>query len=157
MALFDFASSFLTNTFIFQTFVPFIILFAVIWGLLAAINRFNTKTNTVIAVGFALIAAYSNPFVLSYIAALGSSLALVLFVLLFVFGVIRWGLGRGRDVYFETSTYRKQYEHYGKELEKIESEVRGGGLSDAQMARKAKEYEDIKKKMAVLDLKMKAT
>lgn len=153
----SFPTDFLSNIFIFQTFIPFIILFAIIWGLLEAINRFSGKVNLVISLGFALIAAFTNPWILSYIATLGAYTAVVLFGILFLFGIIRWGLGRGHDIYFETSSYGKQYQHYERELKKIEEKLRSGELSESEMNSELKRAKEIKDKMEVLRLKMTQT
>lgn len=118
MALLD-ISTLLTNSFVFQVFIPFIIIFAVFWGLLEMIDRFGSKVNLTISLGFALIAAYTNPWILAYIATLGSIVAVVLFGILFLFGVIRWGLGRGKEIYVETAAYDKQITEITKKIEKL--------------------------------------
>lgn len=118
MALLD-ISTLLTNSFVFQVFIPFIIIFAVFWGLLEMIDRFGSKVNLTISLGFALIAAYTNPWILAYIATLGSIAAVVLFGILFLFGVIRWGLGRGKEIYVETAAYDKQITEITKKIEKL--------------------------------------
>jgi hypothetical protein len=123
MALTDFLPN-LTSTFVFQNFIPFIVLFAIFLGLLEAINRFKAKTNLVISLGFALIAAFTNPWVLSYIATLGSYAALIIFGMLFLFGIIRWGLGRGKDIYYETASKGKQLDKLTKQAEKLLNEYK---------------------------------
>jgi hypothetical protein len=133
MAIFDFPTTFLTNTFVFQIFVPFIILFAILWGLLEAIKIFeSSKVKLVIALGFSLVASFTNPWILAYIAALGAYMAVVLFGILFLFGVIRWGLSRGHDIYFETSSYRRQIEKLAKEKAKLEEKLQKPGLKQAE-------------------------
>lgn len=123
MALFD-INSFLTNTFVFQFFIPFIILFAILWGLLEAINVFHSsRVKIVIALGFALVASYTNPWILAYIATLGSYAAVILFGLLFLFGVVRWGLGRGKEIYIETAPYKKQIDDIAKKVEKLQRKL----------------------------------
>jgi hypothetical protein len=142
MAIFDVSTTFLTNTFVFQIFIPFIILFAVLWGLLEAINIGSSKVKLVISIGFALVASYTNSWILAYIAALGSYMAVVLFGILFLFGVIRWGLSRGHDIYFETSSYRRQIEKLAKEKAKLEEKLQKPGLKRAEGEAI---YENIKK------------
>jgi uncharacterized membrane protein len=158
MALFDFTSNFLTNTFVFQVFIPFLILFAILWGLLEAINVFgSSRVKLVIALGFTLIASFTNSWILAYIATLGAYMAVVLFGVLFLFGILRWGLGRGHDIYLETSSYEKQYKHYARQLRDIEDKVRSGGLSESEMHSEIKKAKDIKEKMEILRLKMTQT
>jgi len=154
MALFDFASSFITNTFIFQNFIPFIILFALLWGLMSAISsewfKFGKKVNLVISLGIALTAAYTNPWILAYIAALGSYAAVVMFGLLFVFGVVRWGLGRGRDIYYDTASRGKREEHLIKELENWQRKFEGAPEGSKQREEIAKKMKQIESELDVL-------
>jgi len=148
MALTDFLPE-LTNSFIFQNFIPFIILFAIFWGLLEAIGRFKAKTNLVISLGFALIAGFTNPWILSYIATLGSYAALILFGMLFLFGVIRWGLGRGRDIYYDTASKEKRLEKLIREHEKWQNKLEAAG-TDSEKAEIIKRLKDIEIKMEVI-------
>jgi hypothetical protein len=157
MALSDLIpTNFLTNTFIFQSFIPFLILFAIIWGLLEAINRFSSKVNLIISIGFSLTAVFSNPWILVYIATLGSYAAVILFGMLFLFGVIRWGLGRGRDIYLETSSYDKQYKKLMEERAKLVEKVQSEENPEKQKAL-VKRIKDIEDKMKILDIKRTPT
>lgn len=149
MALFDFATGFITNTFIFQVLIPFIILFAIVWGLLEAIGKLGHKVNLVVAIGFALLAAYTNPFILTFIATLGSTVAIVLFGILFLFGIIRWGLSRGHDIYFETSSYKRQREYYEKELDKVNRELAKPGQSREKLGHLVDKQKELEKRIAV--------
>jgi hypothetical protein len=148
MVTIDLPIDFLSNTFIFQNFVPFIILFAILFGLLESIGKFKLKTNLVVAVGFALIAAYTNPWVLSYIATLGSSAAVVLFGILFFFGIIRWGLGRGKDIYDETAPKETKIRKLIKEKEKWENKYRSA-RSDSEKASIIKRIEELKMQIEI--------
>ena len=148
MALTDFLPE-LTSSFIFQNFIPFIILFAIFWGLLEAINRFKAKTNLVISLGFALIAAFTNPWVLSYIATLGSYAALIMFGFLFLFGIIRWGLGRGKDIYYETASKERRLEKLMREQQKWQNKLEAAG-SDSEKTEIVKKLKDIEMKMEVI-------
>ena len=149
MALLD-VTTFLTSSFVFQNFIPFIILFAIFWGLLEAIGKFKSKTNLVISLGFALIAGYSNPWVLSYIATLGSYAALVLFGLLFIFGIVRWGLGRGRDIYYDTASIGKREERLRKKLDKLNRDFQGAPEDSKQREEIAKKMRQIEGELDVL-------
>ena len=148
MVTIDLPIDFLSNTFIFQNFVPFIILFAILFGLLESIGKFRLKTNLVVAIGFALIAVYTNPWVLSYIATLGSSAAVVLFGILFLFGIIRWGLGRGKDIYYETAPKETKIRKLIKEKEKWENKYRGA-RTDSEKASIIKRIEDLKTQIEI--------
>jgi len=156
MAIFDVPTNLFSNTFVFQIFIPFIILFAIFWGLLQSIGKFSTRINVILSFGFALTAAYTNPFILSYIAALGSTAALVLFGLLFLFGVIRWGLSRGHDIYFETSSYARQREHYERELAKVNRELAIPGLPQHRIEFLAKRQKELETKIKAAEAREKA-
>lgn len=144
-----FPTDLLSNIFIFQTFIPFIVLFAIFLGLLEAINRFKAKTNLVISLGFALIAAFTNPWVLSYIATLGSYAALIIFGMLFLFGIIRWGLGRGKDIYYETASKERRLEKLMREQQKWQNKLEAAG-SDSEKTEIVKRLKDIEMKMEVI-------
>lgn len=157
MALIDFSSNFLSNTFIFQTFIPFIILFAILWGLLEIIfEKWSSKIKIVISLGFALIASFTNGWILVYIATLGSYMAVVLFGILFLFGVLRWGLSRGHDIYYETSSYQKQYQHLARQKEKIVQKIEGA-KSDREKMDLMKTLNDVDNRMKLLQYKMQRT
>lgn len=151
----NFPADFLSNIFIFQTFIPFIILFAILWGLLEAIGIFKSyRTNLVIALGFSSIAAFTNPWILAYIATLGSYAAVVLFGALFLFGVIRWGLSRGRDVYFETSSYQKQIANLTKQKAKLEEKLGQKDLDRSQAESIVKQIKDLETKIRILEARL---
>jgi hypothetical protein len=103
---------------IFQAIVPFVVIFAVFWGILEMTRLLNGKTRIVLAVAFTL-AVFFSPFWLiisTYILNLGAFLAVGMFVLIFIFGTLRWGLGRSVDIYHETGGYEKKIRDLNKKL-----------------------------------------
>lgn len=121
-----------------------------------AINRFSSKVNLVISIGFSLIAVFTNPWILVYIAMLGSYAAVILFGLLFLFGVIRWGLSRGRDIYLETSSYEKQYQKLIEERAKLVEKLHSEENPEKQKGL-VNRIKDIENKMKILEIKKTPT
>lgn len=111
-------------------FIPFIVIFVILWGILSAIGFFkkNRKINGVIALGITLFLASTDlfPMLSQWMIQLGSMTAVVVFLLIFVGGVIIWGVNRGRDIYFDTSSkgnrLKKLQKELSKEMEKYRKE-----------------------------------
>ncbi|HLC39700.1 MAG TPA: hypothetical protein VJJ76_02355 [archaeon] len=129
MALFDlsYIQSLGIDQLLFGLIFPFLVLFAIFWGLLATMRVFGTKVNTVLALILSLVILPTSAFVwfATYLVQLGSTLALVVFIAIFVFGVIRWGFSRGKDIYIGTGGYDRQIKEKRKKmheyLNKLES------------------------------------
>ena len=129
MALFDlsYIQSLGIDQLLFGLIFPFLVLFAIFWGLLATMRIFGTKVNTVLALILSLVILPTPAFVwfATYLVQLGSTLALVVFIAIFVFGVIRWGFSRGKDIYIGTGGYDRQIKEKRKKmheyLNKLES------------------------------------
>jgi hypothetical protein len=154
MALFDF-TSFISSTFVFQYFVPFIILFAIFWGLIEMIGRFKTKINLVLSLGFAMIAVYTNPWILVYIATLGSYAAVVLFGVIFIFGIIRWSLGRGQDIYYDTASKSKKLDKLIKESADLTRKLNGTPENSKERLEVFRRLKDVNEKIEMLRIEMK--
>jgi hypothetical protein len=155
MAITDFfPSNIVTNTFFYQNLIPFIVLFAILWGLVEMAGRFKPKINIVIAGGFSLIAVYTNPWILTYIATLGVYMAVLIFGILFLFGIIRWGLGRGKDIYVETASYEKQLTSSMSQLQKIDDKLSSGGLSNTEANELLRRKSDLENKIKILRLRL---
>lgn len=151
MALFDLPANLFSSTFIFQVFIPFIILFAILWGLLESMGKFSFRVNFVVAMGFSLIAAFTNPWILAYIATLGSYAAVVLFGALFLFGVIRWGLGRGKEIHLETAPYESQIQNMAKKIDDLKRDF--PKQNEEQQKHTIKTIEDLEMKMKKLKMR----
>src|SRR3989338_771469 len=129
MALFDlsYIQSLGIDQLLFGLVFPFLVIFAIFWGLLATMRIFGTKVNTVLALILSLVILPTSAFVwfATYLVQLGSTLALVVFIAIFVFGVIRWGFSRGKDIYIGTGGYDRQIKEKRKKmheyLNKLES------------------------------------
>ena len=123
MALFDlsYIQSLQVNQILFSFLLPFFVLFAIFWGLLTAMRIFGSKVNTVLALVFALVIIPTPAFVwfATYLVQLGTTVALAAFILLFIFGVIRWAFGRSKDIYYQTGGYDKRIDKLSKDMYKL--------------------------------------
>jgi len=108
----------LINTFI----IPFIVMFAILWGTLAAMKIFkDKKINAVIALGIVLFLASTDLFLMisQWMIQLGSFVAVGAFLLVFVGGVIMWVIGRGRGIYWEGLTEQQRLRRKEEERAKL--------------------------------------
>lgn len=147
------------NEYLFTYFVPFIILFAIFWGILTMMKIFNKKINMFLAIIFPLVFMFGAPetflWFSTYLINLGSFLAVGAFIAVFVFGVIAWALQRGRDIYrdvadldsrilkkreemrkvidkISTATDETKKLHYSQEYQRLQNEI---GILEAERAR----------------------
>jgi len=126
MVLFDlsYLQSLGINQLLFSLLLPFFVLFAIFWGLLVAMKIFGNKVNTILALIFALVILPTPAFVwfATYLVQLGTTIALAAFILIFIFGVIRWALFKGYDIYSETGGYDRKIKKLLKKREKLAKE-----------------------------------
>lgn len=137
-------------------FIPFILLFAIFWGLLSGMKIFGRRINTFLALIFPVVFILGAPetflWFSNYLISLGSFLAVGAFVTLFIFGTIRWAFGRGRDIYRETGDYEKLIKKKSEELEKCRQKAEQA-TSDADRANWAEKYQQIKTDIDMLKMK----
>jgi len=109
------------NELLFNYLLPFLIVFAILWGVLEILGVFNRKINTVLAFGITIAAAYGGAFTFlsQYLIKAGALVALSAFAIVFIIGSIRWAFGRTREYYYETGGRGKKLEKLYKEREKI--------------------------------------
>jgi len=90
---------------IFQIFLPFIFIFAILWGVLTTLKIFEKKINLVISLVITLFLASTETFVLltTYYSQISGAFVTFVFIGLFVVGTIIWAVRRGEHVYYGTS------------------------------------------------------
>lgn len=117
----DFIQQIPQEQLIFQVILPFIVVFAILWGALESLGTFSRRINLVLALSFTTGFAITDYFLWfsRYLINLGSFLVLAAFLALFGFGILRWMFGRGRDVYYETGPDWKRIERINKEIVKL--------------------------------------
>ena len=106
-------------------FIPFILLFAIFWGLLSIMRIFNNKINIVIALCLTLAAAFTGVFTIftTYLFQFSSFLAVGVFALIFIFGIISWAFGRSRDIYYETGGYEGKIKRLQKRIAELRKNI----------------------------------
>ncbi|MDI6798997.1 MAG: hypothetical protein QMD12_03350 [Candidatus Aenigmarchaeota archaeon] len=111
---------------IYTAILPFVITFAILWGVLEAIKLFNKKVNIVLALAITLVAAYSGLFTLlsNYFLQFGALFGVATFVIVFVVGVIAWAAGRGREFYYESLRPEEKSKKIGERIEKLYKEMK---------------------------------
>lgn len=135
MPLSDFIQQIPQQQLIFQLIIPFLIVFAILWGALEALGTFSRRINLILALSFSITSAVTDMFLWfsQYVVNLGTFLALGAFLALFGFGVLRWMLGRGRDIYYESAEPAKRLEKINRKIEKL-YEKRRDASPDRQRA-----------------------
>jgi len=115
----------LPNNFIYTLVLPFIILFAIFWGLLSSLRLFNSKINTVLAAALTLTLFFTGGFDVftNFLFQSTTTLAAVIFILVFIFGLINWAVGRSRDIYYESGGYGRKIERLQKEIAKLRGKL----------------------------------
>jgi len=136
------------NEYLITYFIPFILLFAIFWGLLSMMKIFSRRINTFLALIFPLVFILGAPetflWFSSYLISLGSFLAVGAFVVLFVFGAIRWAFHRGWDIYSDTKGVNiklaKKQDEKLKLIRKLKQSTNQGEQKD--LIKRIKEVED---------------
>lgn len=100
---------------------PFLLIFALFFGTLSLVRVFNKRISALLALIFTLVTTQTPAFswFASILPAYGAIAATSIFVIIFVFGFIRWGLYRGRDIYEEHGGSSHRLDRLTKEREKV--------------------------------------
>jgi predicted PurR-regulated permease PerM len=111
------------NNIIFMYFLPFLFLTVLFFGGLELIRAFRKRTNTLLAMLFALMAFPTYTWFSLILIPLGSYAAIILFITFFGVFTVRYAFSRGRDIWFETMTdankLRKLEERLQKEYKRL--------------------------------------
>jgi cellulose synthase/poly-beta-1,6-N-acetylglucosamine synthase-like glycosyltransferase len=146
------------NEYLFTYVVPFIILFAIFWGVLSLMRIFGKKINVFFAIVFPLIFMFGAPetflWFSNYLISLGSYLAIGAFAIIFIFGVIRWGFQRGYDVYLETGAVEKKIINKNKEIAKLMDQMNRTS-NPAERMRYAEKKRELELEIEMLKAEMK--
>lgn len=113
-------------------FLPFILVFVILWVVLERIHVFGKKVNIVVSLGISILLATTPAFTMLsvYITEVSGTGMLVIFGLLLIGGTAMWALFRGRDIYSEQSGSYRKLEKLRKKREKYlrkAREAREGG------------------------------
>lgn len=130
--------------------LPVLIVFAILWALLNSIRVFDRKINTILAAALTIMAAMTPQFSLftTYVAQLGTQVAIGAFALVFVVGAVAWALGRGKDIYYDHLSPSKRLEalvkkrgDYMEKMDKASDE--GKDDEAAEWSRRIKEVDNL--------------
>ena len=142
------------NEYLFTYFVPFIILFAIFWGLLTMMKIFNKKINIFLAMIFPLVFMFGAPetflWFSSYIINLGSFLAVGAFIAVFVFGVIAWAIQRGRYIYQDVAGLDKQIVDKRKKLQELAQKI-SSETNQGKLQAYSKQYQELQNEINILE------
>jgi hypothetical protein len=105
-------------------FLPFLIIFVIIWAILNSLRVFDRKVNMVLSLSVSILSSSTPQFTMfaRYITQMGAQVAIVAFGLVFGLGVLMWSLGRSRDIYYEHLGLNKK--RLRKEKQKLYREYR---------------------------------
>ena len=93
-----------------NVFLPFILVFVILWVVLDRIHVFGKRVNMVVSLGISILLATTPAFTMmsAYITEVSGTGMIVIFGILLIGGTAMWALFRGRDIYSEQSgSYRK--------------------------------------------------
>jgi len=114
------------NELLYTMFLPFIIVFAIFFGVLSSLRFFSKKINLVLSLALTVTAAYGGLFtwVATYLMPFGAYFGVAAFAIVFFVGIAIWGLGRGKDIYYESVGGEKKLEEINKKIEKLYEKYR---------------------------------
>jgi len=122
MALFEDLLTVPPKELIYTVFIPFIIAFAIFWGILSALKIFDKKVNLILAFAIAFAATYYGAFgiVSTYLLNLSANLAVTAFVIIFILGIVIWSIFTLQDVFGPTD---KKLMKTREKIEKLYSKL----------------------------------
>ena len=127
---------------IYNFFLPFIFIFALLFGALEVIHIFGKKINLILALIFTFSTMATPVFgwFATILLVYGAVAVFGVFIGLFVVGSLLFGLRKGKDIYLESGGKQRRIEHLRKKRgelwEKMQREGREG--------RRRQLYEQIK-------------
>lgn len=106
---------------LYQIFIPFIIIFAILWGVLTGLGIFGSKINLILSLALTIAITFTDAFVIfsTYLFQLGGYVAIIAFVGVFMFSLIVWAFRRGVESYYEHGPAEKRLERLTKDIAKV--------------------------------------
>lgn len=136
---------------IYTVFIPFIIAFAIFWGILSTLRIFNKKINLILsfAISFAALNYGAFGIVSTYLLSLSANLAVTAFVIIFILGIVIWSIFTMQDVFGPTDKKlmktREKIEKLYRKLDRtrdpakeraIEKQIRRLEIKERRLARR---------------------
>lgn len=106
---------------IYEFLLPFVIVFAIFWGILSGLRVFARRINLVLSLALTAVAWYGGVFVWlsGYILQLGAYVGVAAFVLVFIVGIAMWVLGRGKEMYYGSMAPEEKVRKISEKIEKL--------------------------------------
>ncbi len=125
MAILELITQSTADQLLFNFFLPLILIFTLLWGALTQLGVLNRKVNAVLALAISLLIANSELFVIfsTYVAQLGAYSALAIFAVVFIVGMIFYGFGKGKEIYYESGMPHKKIKNINTEIAKLEKKM----------------------------------
>lgn len=120
MTVLDYLSSLEAADMFYYVFVPFIMIFAILFGILSALGVFSRKTSMIISLCLTLIVASTESFVMfsTYVAQLGAYFAFAVFGIVFFLGITMWGWGHGKEIYGQSLDMQNKIKKIDERIQK---------------------------------------
>jgi ABC-type multidrug transport system fused ATPase/permease subunit len=137
-------------------FLPFLLTFVILFGVLSALKIFGKKFNLVIALILSFAAALSGVLSLfaTFLIPLTGQIVVISFLLIFIVGVVMWAFGKGSEIYYEQvpdKKIEKLNKQIAKNLKKAKKALEAGDKEKA--LRYQAEVEKLEKELELLRLK----
>lgn len=126
MAIFElFSGNIGIQQLIWEFMLPFLIIFAILWGVLSMLRIFSRQVNLVLSIALTLMVSASPLFTVfaNYVSQFGAFTAILAFLAVFVFGAVMWAIGSGKRAYHATAGSAAKVKKLQKDLEKAEKEL----------------------------------
>lgn len=118
---------------IYNFFIPFIFIFVLSYGVLKKIGLFGSKINTILALTIPamILLNPSMGFFREQMSIMGAMSVYGMFIALFGFGVLMWGLNKGRDITYTTANVEaKMKKLYDKKHKAVNKYKHAGSQKD---------------------------
>lgn len=128
---------------VYTAFLPFIFIFALLFGALELVHLFGKKINLILALIFTF-STMATP-VFGWFATIlplyGATAVFGVFIALFIVGTLIFGWRKGKDIYIEGGGKLSKIEHLRKKMGELQEKMQREGNE----GKKRQLYEQIKK------------
>jgi len=127
---------------IYTVFLPFIFIFALLFGALVLVHLFSKKINLILALilTFSTMATPVFGWFATILPVYGATAVFGVFIALFVVGTLVFGWKKGKDIYIESGGKQSKIEHLRKKRGELWQKMQREGNE----GRKRQLYEQIK-------------
>ena len=121
---------------IYTLFLPFILIFALLFGALQLVNLFGKKINLVLALVLTLFTMATPVFTWfsTMLPLYGATAAFGVFVAVFIIGTLLVGWRKGKNIYRRTMAKEKKIEELGKQIAELRRKMDAEGDENKKRA-----------------------